>query len=154
VKKIKSDRLKELEKFQKKQNKIDSKEAKKFFEDKIQKKVKEENDLKAKVDGYNFNGRWRLVKTKFGDRKLAITCECECDIWNIEKTELISVNWRGDETWECGNCKLNWLVKRKNIDRLYKVKEEPKWNIYGNLDAKPLVGLFAKLIYGGRFNLD
>jgi hypothetical protein len=150
----KSDRFKELDKLQKKQNKIDSQRAKKLIFDKMRKKIKNKKDLNNKIEGYNFDGKKRIVQTKFGERLLSITCECEYDIWSINKTELIAVNKKGDETWECGECKLNWLVKRINIDIFYKTKEDPKWNIYGNLNAKPLIGFFSKLMNNGRFNLD
>ena len=153
-KEVKSARLKQLEKQQKIQDKFKSKEAAEEVYAQIRKKVEAENKLKAKADGYNFDGKFRAIKTKFGERGLALNCECEYDIWNIKETELIAVNSKGDETWECGECKLNWLVKRKNIDRLYNNKEEPKWNIYGNLEAKPLTGFFSKLINRGRFHPD
>ena len=115
------------------------------------KKAEAKKKLEARIDGYNFDGRFRKIKTNFGKRMLVLHCYCERNIWNIKKTELLNINIKGDEIWECGECKQNWLVKKKNIDRLYNHKEEPKWTMHGNLGAKPLKGFFSKIINGGRF---
>ena len=46
----KSDRFKELDKLQKKQNKIDSQRAKKLIFDKMRKKIKNKKDLNNKIE--------------------------------------------------------------------------------------------------------